>query len=313
MELWILLALGAPFFWACSNVIDQFLVRDSFEKSPASFIFYQGFFYLPYMVAILLVRPEVLQVPLHDILIAFAFSPTIIIGCWLYLKALKRDDASIAVPLFNMVTFMTLILAWVILGEVVTFPQVAMGCLIILGAVLLMWDFKAGKLRGITFMLMLGACLAYAIYAVFARKFTGHLHWIDVYFWFGVGEFLISTTGAVLYPKARKLFVHTIKTETPKTLGLLGFLMLIAAGFDFVAVMMVTAAYSMGTGAGLVAFFASVQPLYIVIMAGVLGWFFPKYYHALKWDGALLWKVICISIMLIGVYLLSMNANIHVG
>lgn len=301
IEPWILLALGAPLFWAFSNVIDQFLVRDSFSTSPTAYILFQGLFYVPLLVALYLLRPEVMALDAGTISLILLVSPCWVVNAVLYVHALTRDDGSITVPLYNMTTFFTITLAWVFLGESMSWREILAGCVIIGGAVMLMWDFKLMKFKGITFALMFAACWCYAIFGTFARAQTQNIDWMDFYFWYVFGFTLISFAGTAALPRARTLFV-AVWNQPSKKAFTLSFLQAVC---DFMAMLMVVAAYSAGKSAGHVSFFSCIQPLYVVLVSGIFGIFMPRMFEPLQANRALFWKLFCIGIMLFGVYSLT--------
>ncbi|MBI1327535.1 MAG: EamA family transporter [Alphaproteobacteria bacterium] len=301
MELWIILSLLAPLCWAFSNIIDQFLVRDSFSTSPTAYIFFQGLFYTPLLVVVYLLRPEVLALDMHEIGLVLAASPLWVINAMLYVQALARDDASIAVPLYNMVTFFVIILAWIFLGETISTRDFFYGCIVVVGATLLMWDFKTNKMKIATFLFMMGACWTYATFATFTRAQTQQMHWLDFYFWYALGFNMVCVIGTLLMPKARTLFMEVWQQPSKKAFTL----SFVQAALDFAALMMISAAYSAAKTAGHVSFYASIQPLYVVTIAGIAGIFMPHVFEPLRANRALFWKLGCIGIMLFGIYFLT--------
>lgn len=297
--IWIFLSLAAPMFWAVSNIIDQFLVRGEFDGTPWIYTFFQGVFYLPLVLLFPLFMPSILETRWQDgamLMIAGAFwLPAV----GLYMMALKGDDASVAVPIFNLIPLLNLIAAWLLLGEVLTIKQILSGVVLVLAATAITWDFHAKRLRFKTLFLMLASCFAYLAYGLIARHQVNTMHWAAIYFWYGLGFSFYCAVITLVFPRNRRFFINFIQKKSHKVIGLCVF----QSWLDVMAVSLLTKAISLAPSLPMVSFVSAIQPLYIVIASGIAAFYFPKAFSdKLEFNKILLWKITCITVMLTALY-----------
>ena len=291
---WIILSLIAPMFWAVSNVIDQFLVRGSFDNSPWVYTIFQGAFYLPVILCLPFVFPVILQTPWQDAAFLMSLGVLWIPAVAFYVTALEGDDASVAVPIFNVVPFFVLIGGWMFLGEIISLKQILYGSLLVLSAAAITWDFHAKKLKWRTLMLMLASCVLYATYTLTARHQIETLHWAAVYFWYCLGFSAVSLIAMTTIKRNRSYLMRFIREKSKKVL----YLTVLQSWLDVVAILFITAAIAKAPYVALVSFVASLQPLYVTIATGTAAMYHPKMFDRLGWNKVLAWKTGCVTVML---------------
>jgi drug/metabolite transporter (DMT)-like permease len=295
---WLFLSLFAPLSWAVSNVIDQFLVRDEFGGAPWLYTFFQGTFYLPLICLFPFFVPQILDTPWRDATVLMAVGLTWIAGVGFYVTALKGDDASVAVPIFNLAPFINLVAARIFLGETMTAAQIVAGSVLVFAATAITWDFHTKKLRFRTVLLMLTACGAYLTYGLVARHQVATLHWATVYFWYGLGFSLSCVLITVLRTEYRRFFITFLRMKSRSVIALcVG-----QSWLDVLALCCVTQAIVTAPSLPMVTFVTSIQPLYVLAATGLAARFRPDLFTAWRMDRTLVWKIACILLMLAALY-----------
>ncbi|MBI4991668.1 MAG: EamA family transporter [Candidatus Harrisonbacteria bacterium] len=146
--MWLLIAFLAPAFYALSNVLDNFLVNQKF-KNPTTLAFYTSLFNLLFLpLVFIFFKPVMPSAAVFPILFLLGFIN--IIYLYPYYKGLQSDDTSIAISFFSLGRIFIPILAFFIVGEVLTlFQYVGIGLLILSSTLLSLrgWkeDFRFSK------------------------------------------------------------------------------------------------------------------------------------------------------------------------
>src|SRR3989344_1429784 len=144
---WLLLAFLAPLLWAISNFIDKFFVSKYFKSKTGTLVLYSCFSGLPVALCIVLFKPQVLDISLLTALFILLNGMLYILFLFPYFKALSKADTSLVIPLFQMIPVFGYILAFFVLGEVLSKMQLVASMLIILGAIGISLRFESKKVR----------------------------------------------------------------------------------------------------------------------------------------------------------------------
>src|SRR3990167_1104913 len=155
---WFFIALFAPALWSVTNHIDKYLIGKYFRGTGtgALIVFSSliGLFVLPF---ILLFQVNVLDIKPLNALLVMGGSAVALLAILIYLYSLKKDEASIVVPLFQTIPVFSYVLAYIVLGETLTSRQMLGAVLVILGAISISFDLteKKPKFKSVVFFLML--------------------------------------------------------------------------------------------------------------------------------------------------------------
>src|SRR3989344_1803476 len=148
---WLIIALLSPALWAASSHIDKYLIEKYFKgRGVGALIIFSsiiGVFVLPF---ILLFEPKPFNISFAQLILIIFSSVISILAILIYLYALKKDEASIVVPLFQTIPIFAFILGYLFLGEILSHRQIAGGLLIILGGLGLSLDLMV-KMWGFFF------------------------------------------------------------------------------------------------------------------------------------------------------------------
>jgi len=141
----------------------------------------------------------------------------------LYLKSLQGEEASVVAPFFQAGPLFGYVLAYLVLGEVLTPRQMAGGVLIILGTLFVSLRFgqnaKRFKARLAVQMLTCGFIMALSglIFKGFALKVE---FWTTI-FWMFVGEAIFGVTLLLITPYRRE-FMVLLRKNTAALLSING-------------------------------------------------------------------------------------------
>ncbi|MDP1743381.1 MAG: EamA family transporter, partial [Candidatus Amesbacteria bacterium] len=220
-----------------------------------------------------------------------------------YFYALQRDEASIAVPLFQMVPVFSLVLGYFILGETLTSMQLLGGTLIISGAIFMSLDLtvhKKIKLKKEVFLLMALSSFLFAINFLFFKYFAINARFWVTSFWEYVGFAIFASLLLVFVKSYRNEFFKILKTNKISVLTINGInevVNIIAkASFNFASLLAPVTLIWIVNG---------LQPLFVFIFGVFLTLIAPKISQENISRKILVQKMLAIVIMFIGAYLIN--------
>lgn len=300
---WFFIALAAPLLWAVTNHFDKYLVfRFSKEIKFTSFIISSGFYFLIFAVFILLFKHSVLQVSVTEavlMLVAGAFG---IYYIFPYYIALSLDEASVVVPMYQMVPIIGFVLGFIFLKEHLTSTQIIAGLIIISGSLGLSLDFSQKiRLKGKVFLLMFASSLVISIEALIYKSVAVRVGYWTSIFWLQSG-FAFFSLLLLIFRNNRVNFIQLVVRERPFFFGLIGIIEVFNTG----AFLLFDYAYLLAPIA-LVQLVGSIQPLFVFLigtMASFLAFRQVSENISVKFFAQ---KVIFICLILAGSYLLFRN------
>ena len=292
---WIALSLLAPLFWAFSNFVDKYILG-KYTKGIFDFLFFS----------------TITSWILFAGLFVFIGMPALSVYSWLpiltgaaliysygfYGKALEQGDTSALVILFKLIPVITVVLAFVFLGQTLSFRELLGFILVLLGATIV--SFKKSRsifIKG--FGMILIATLIWAVVTLFVDYGLTKMSFWDY--------FILDTLGAALagpmllfIPYMRRQVIEGLKTAAVgKYVWFSGNNLL-----DFFGQMSIKKALAIGPSAGLVTVVMQVQSFYAIIIGILLTLFLPNIIREDISVGVLVKKFIGALIMFFGVYVL---------
>lgn len=222
--MWLIFAFSGPVFWAASTHIDKFLVDRYFRDSDTAvlmvFTALIGAALLPFIA---LFAPQALSQDAASAAV-MAASGFLYMGAMLfYLRAIQTEEASVVAPLFQASTIFTLLLAYLLLGEIPGWRRIAGMALIVAAAVSLTLH-PGGDGRSIrrrTLALMMAATFVVALSGVLFKYFAVRSDYWSTIFWTFVGEAAFGL-GIVAVPAYRRQFAALLRTNTGALLSING-------------------------------------------------------------------------------------------
>ncbi len=223
-NMWLLFAFLGPICWAISAHIDKYLIERYFKHSDTAvlmvFTAIIGVVMLPF---IYWYQPAVLLISPLSIAVMIASGVMYMAAMIFYLQAIQSEEASVITPLFQMSVIFTFILAYVMLGETLSWLGAAGAALIVLGTLSLSFDgsFHFRGLKPRILLLMLACTFVLALSAVLFKYFAIQDDFWNTTFWIYVGEALFGL-GILAIPRYLRQFIHLFKTNTTALLAVNG-------------------------------------------------------------------------------------------
>jgi hypothetical protein len=216
-----------------------------------------------------------------------------------YYKALSLEEASIVVPMFQMIPIIGFVLAFFFLGERLTSIQILAGLIIISASVGLSLDLTHKvRLKSKVFFLMFFSSLLVSV-GVLIYKFVAlrTSYWTAI-FWQQSG-IVILAVGFLCSRSLRENFVNMVLRQGRKFILLESINEMISQGasliFDYVYLLVPIA---------LVQLVGSIQPLFVLVIGILASIFAPKFASENLNKKFLAQKIIFVGIILTGSYLL---------
>ena len=219
---WLILAFSGPVLWAASTHMDKYLVERYFKHSDvAVLLIFTALVGLAMLPFILYFQPAVLAPAWKDMLV-IAFSGVLYMAAmYFYLQALQAEEASVVAPFFQAGPLFAYALAYLVLGETLTKPQLLGGGLILSGGLLLSLrpGGKRRKYRWRLVALMLTCAFIMAVSSVIFKAFAIRDDFWTTAFWTYLGEALFGFWLLAL-PGTRHQFAALLRTNTGAVLGI---------------------------------------------------------------------------------------------
>jgi drug/metabolite transporter (DMT)-like permease len=303
---WFLIALIGPILWAIVNHIDKYLLSDDFEGSNigALMIFSSlqcGVLILPILYFI---NHEVFSVSLQNIIFLIIIGVLSIFAILPYMYALDEEEASVVIPLFQLIPIWGYFLSFVILGETLNWVQ-TVGCiLIIFGSIVITIEEDVDekiKFKKRIIWLMLVSTVLFAIYETLFKFVAIDYGFVISSFWEYVGVLIIGILFYVFIRSYRESFLRLLKTQGKKIISLnigsesLTIIGNIATNFALII-----------APVALVLTVSGIQPLFVFLISIFLTIFFPKIYTEKLSKKHLVQKIISILVIITGAMLLNL-------
>lgn len=218
---WYLFALATPTLYSFTNFIDKYLIEKKIKEPlaiTATVCLISG------VIGLLLgFLTGFVNIGLFQIALMMFAGILLTFYLWPYFEAMKLEDTSRIVPLFQFIPVFTLILSWIILKETLTLKQIA-GLIIVVAAGV---SLSAEKLEGRIFRprkslwFMLLASLMYGFVGILFRFVVK-----EASFWTTLSyEYIGSGIGGVLLfllPRVRKSIIADIR-QIKSSAGIIAF------------------------------------------------------------------------------------------
>lgn len=289
----ILLAFLSPISHALSNIVDNHLSNHWF-KNTWTLIFYGSCVSLLFLPLVFLVEVPDLTPPLA-LFPCFIVLALIEVGyLYPYYKALQYEDTSIVTSLFSLGKIFVPLLAFVMVGEVLSLTQYLGFALIIVCGALLTWKRWVPLHLNKGFIYMLVVSFILSLEAVLYKYTFETVSWSTSFVWTTIIAFLLTFVISLL-----PIFRHDIVTTIPTfirwlpTLLLNGFLDFVgnAAAIYVIALVPVTLMESI----------SETQPLFVLLFALVLRRFLPHIFKEHIDRRTVIKKVVLFLFIIVGV------------
>lgn len=300
---WFFIALIAPVLWAITNHFDKYLLTKYFKGGSvgALMIFSAliGVFVLP---VIYLIHPAIFSIKLIFAVLITLNGFLYVLSLLPYLYALAKDEASIVVPLYQLVPVFSYGLAYFALNERLSGLQILASVLIIVGAVALSIEFNGNKtkFKSQVFWLMVLASFLVALNGLIFKFVAIKEDFWTTSFWEYVGLALFALFLLIFIKSYRRQFLKTLKENRSLVISING----VNEVVNIIAKIAMNFATLLAPLA-LVWVVNGFQPLFVFIFGIILTLFLPQLGEERIEKKYLLQKILAIIVMFIGTYLLN--------
>jgi len=301
---WFLIALVPPAIWSATNHFDKYLVSKYFKGGGVgALMMFSSIIGLFILGIIAIIHPEVLNYPIAKGALIALNGFMYLLATLPYLYALKKDEASIAVPMFQLIPVFTFFLAWLVLGETLNVSQIFGGILVILGAVIIsleLSEIKKTSIKKEVLFLMTISSFLYALNFLFFKYFAISAEFWTTSFWEYTGFAVFAFLLFVFVKKYRDEFISVLKINKAAVLTLNGVnevLNIIAKlSFNFASLLAPITLIWIVNG---------FQPFFVFFYGVILTLFFPHISQENITKKHLVHKILAISIMFIGTFFVN--------
>lgn len=301
---WFLIALIPPALWSITNHFDKYLLAKYFKGGGVGALMIissiVGLILLPFII---LFHPEVLATFTPRYLLISLNGFFYLLATLPYFYALQKDEASITVPLFQLIPVFSFFLSYLVLGETLSSTQIIGGIIIIIGAVLISLDLniqKKIKFKKEVFFLMALSSLLFAINFLFFKYFAINTHFWVTSFWEYVGFAIFASLLLIFIKSYRNEFFKVIKSNSLSVLSINGInevLNIVAkASLNFASLLAPLTLIWIVNG---------FQPFFVFIYGVILTLFFPKISQENISKKVLFQKLLAILIMFVGAFFVN--------
>lgn len=302
---WILLSLLPPALWSFTNHFDKYLISKYIKGGGvgALMVFSSiiGILLLPFIYfiqpsVITNFKPEYLIISISGIFYLLATLP--------YFYALTRDDASIAVPLFQMVPVFSFVLGFIFLGETLTIKQFIGGLVVLIGAIFISVNFSSNKkprIKKDVFLLMALSSFLFALNFIVFKYFAVQSDFLTTSFWEYIGFGLFALFILIFIKSYRREFLSILKENRATVLTLNGINEIVnimaKIAFNFASLLVPVTLVWIVNGT---------QPFFVFIYGVLITVFFPKIAKEDISRKMIMQKLIAIAIMFVGGFIINL-------
>lgn len=300
--LWLILAIVTRLLWALCNISDQYVSRYIGRESTMASVILFDLIGLPFITLLLLLRgfPEtLLQNDIYPWMICGTLAA--FMGLFPYLRSLQMDEARNVAPLHEMTPIFVMVLGWGVLHEMMAMQQFFGACIVIISGFLFMWDFNHNHFKLKLFILMAVSAFMFSISQLILRHLSLKIEVWDIALGFAIVSFLKGVLLLLCLPSARR---HLFVSLQRKNRGLF-----LAVGSSEIsnrlAALCLITVFSLAPTAGHVAALSGTQPVFVMLLALLLGKLWSDHYTPLKWDRDTQVKLLVLAVMIGGKVLLQ--------
>ena len=295
---WVILAILATFFWACTNIFDKIL-RTKYLKHSIALTASFGIFGLLFST-LLFPFVGIPTIPIQNLVAAFVAGISVTYAIIFYIRALSLEEASRVVPLWHLAPVFTLVLAVIFLNEILTPLKYYGFTLILLGGFLISTRHVETRFHlspAVVFMLLSSILVATGDVLMKFALSTGIFWQTFFVFYSGVS---LGNISLFILPTVRKNFKKIQPLRKNNFIFVL-FLSVLAGSSGQILFnnALLTAPVT------LLSVFVSFQSLFVLILSTFLSLKFPKLIREhvdVKTVGT---KIIAIFLMAAGLFLIS--------
>ena len=301
---WFLIALLPPIFWSLTNHIDKYLISKYFKGGAiGAVMIFSASIAILLLPIIIIIQPSVLQNFNISYLLIATNGTLYLLATLPYFYALEKDDASLTVPLFQMIPVFSFILGYIFLKETLNLTQIIGGVIIMISSIFIslnISDIKKMRMKWDVFGLMALSSILYALNFIIFKHFAIETDFWTTSFWEYIGFALFGIFLLLFIKSYRKGFLNAIRQNKFQVLGINGlneiFNIIAKIAFNFASIL---------TPVTMVWIINGLQPVFVFLFGIVLTLLLPKISQEDISKKTLIQRIIAIAVITIGVYLIN--------
>lgn len=298
---WLFFALLAPLLFALTNHIDKILLARYFTHvRSTTLLIYTAIASALITIAIVILKPDVLSVPLFDAGLMFLAGIVYFLAIAPYIKALSIEEASRVIPIFQIQPVLAYTFGVVLFHETLSITQILAGVIIVSGAVLINLDLdNRRKFKGIVFGLIALSCLLFMLESITFKFVGGNFGFWDASFYQYLGTAVAGLFVVIVSKQYRRDFKKVNKEGGKKVFfGAITNEMINMGGrlaFNYSLLLAPLALVQLVQGS---------QSIFVLVIGTLLAYFIPKYGKESLLRKHMLQKIVSILIVIAGTCLL---------
>lgn len=310
MANWFLVALIAPILWSIVNHIDKYMLskylKDRGVGALLIFSALSSIIILPFIAFFF--YSEIFNISNYDFFILLFIGFLSAGAFYFYLMGMEAEEASIVVPLFQLIPVFGYFFGYLILGELLNTSQILSSLLIMFGIIVLAIEIDEEsnlKLKTRVLYLITSSSLLFALHdTLFKKVAIIEGFWISV-FWQYVSLTVFGLLILIFIKKFRREFLSMFS----KKLGGKFLLINLTSEILYIIGNLSNNFATLLAPLAIVLVVGSSQPLFVFISAILLTIFLPKIAMEKISRKHLFHKLISILIIIIGSYFLYSTSN----
>ena len=292
----LLLAISATILWSLNNILDKVLVHRFGANGGIRALVVVSALFPVLMLPICIMNGGDMRLPIWAILILLSSGVTQIIWIWLYMLALYREDVTIVMPLMALSPVAAWILGISLLSEVPHPLETAACAIIVIGAIVLTYEFQQRRLNALLLILGVSASAMAAATNAFFKFGAGSddNYWAGLY-WQSIGT---VTFGILVFCCSRRS-----RTEVRNFLVDNAALGIGINATNESITLVGNALFSQAVLYGQIAVIQSMealQPVFVFVMGAILTRLVPRYLTEDLTAKAMFKKILGITIICVG-------------
>jgi len=304
MQNWFLIALIAPLLWSIVNHIDKYMLskylKDRGVGALLIFSALASVIILPFVLFFF--HSQLFNISNRDLVTLVLVGFLSAAAFYFYLKGMEEEEASVVIPLFQLVPVFGYFLSYLILGESLNLAQIFSSLLVISGIIILAVEIDIDNnvtLKSKVLFMVTASSFLFALHDTLFKKVAITESFVVSVFWQYVSLTVFGLLIFIFIKQYRDDFLSMIHGSGKKLLSLNVFSELLyimgnlannfATLLAPVAVVLVVSSY---------------QPLFVFIGGVLLTLFFPHISMEKISTKHLVHKIISILIIIIGSYFL---------
>jgi len=225
MSNWFLIALIAPILWSIVNHIDKnILSRYQEGRGVGAILIFSSLFsviVLPFII--FFHHSKIFSVSWVDFLILIIIGFLSALAFYFYLKGMDIEEASVVVPLFQLIPIFGYFLSYFILGESLSLAQILFSLIIIFGIIMISLEIDLDNkitLKKEVLILITISSFLFALHDTLFKKIAiVDSFWISV-FWQYLGLTLFGLLLLIFFKKSRQDFLLMVSGTKMNILSL---------------------------------------------------------------------------------------------